>query len=147
MKRLLPLLFLAFIFTTSTQVNAQNPADWETYFENDTVKIEYTYQNCEYTEQFNNEFLIVKISNLTNNELIIEWKEELWYDDDCINCESGSDEFNKTVTIPENTTIEGDCLTPNALRIFSKFTEYLTDMPGINKITILTDFQLENLKY
>ena len=147
MSKILPTILLAFTSLISITLSASNPADWETYFENDTVKIEYKYQNCEYTEQFNNEFLIVKISNLTNSELILEWKEELWYDDNCINCESVSNEFNKTVTIQKNTTIEGDCLTPNALRIFSKFTEDLTDMPGIDKIIILTDFQLKNLKY
>jgi hypothetical protein len=42
--------------------------------------------------------------------------------------------------------LEGNCSENNALRVFSKFTEKLEDMPGIDKITTLTKFELENLK-
>ena len=146
MKRLLPLLFLAFIFTTSTQVNAQNPTEWETYFENDTLKIEYKYQNCEYTEQFNNEFVIFRISNLTDNPLTVEWNEQLWYDENCINCEQVSDEFRTNLLLKAKEILQGDCNPNDSLRIFKKFTEKLEDMPGVNKITDLTKFELTNLK-
>ena len=49
---------LIFITLISTTLSAANPAEWETYFENDSIKIEFAYQDCQYTEQFNSEFVI-----------------------------------------------------------------------------------------
>tara|TARA_B100000795_G_scaffold164844_1_gene123996 strand:+ start:194 stop:640 length:447 start_codon:yes stop_codon:yes gene_type:complete len=146
MKRFLPAITIAFITLISTTLSASNSADWETYFENDTVKIEFTYQNCEYTEQFNSEFVIFKISNHTNQNLTIQWEAQLWYDENCINCETDNNESRKQITIPASTSSEGKCNINNNLRIFSKFTERLEDMPGVNKINALTKFELTNLK-
>ena len=146
MKRFLPAITIAFITLISTTLSASNSADWETYFENDTVKIEFTYQNCEYTEQFNSEFVIFKISNHTNQNLTIQWEAQLWYDENCINCETDNNESRKQITIPATTTLEGKCNENNSLRIFSKFTLDLDKMPGVNKINALTKFELTNLK-
>jgi hypothetical protein len=44
------------------------------------------------------------------------------------------------------TSSEGKCNINNDLRIFSKFTSRIEDMPGINKINALTKFELTNLK-
>ena len=141
MKRILPAILIAFTLTSF----AQNPTEWEIYFENDTVKIEYTYQNCEYTEQFNSEYVVFKITNTTNQNITIDWQEQLWYDENCTNCELDSTEFRKEIKMSANHTISGDCKTSNNLRIFSKFTEKLEDMPGVNKIVALSKFELKNL--
>jgi len=141
MKRTLPAILIAFTLTSF----AQNPTEWEIYFENDTVKIEYTYQNCEYTEQFNSEYVVFKITNTINQNITIDWQEQLWYDENCTNCELDSTEFRKEIKMNANHTISGDCKTSNNLRIFSKFTEKLEDMPGVNKIVALSKFELKNL--
>jgi len=146
MKRFLHLITLIFIILISTTLSASNPTEWETYFENDSVKIEFTYQNCEYTEQFNSEFVIFKISNYTNQNLSIEWEDQLWYDENCINCETDNNESHKQVTIPATISSVGKCNINNDLRIFSKFTLDLDEMPGVNKINALTKFELTNLK-
>jgi len=145
MKRFIYPITLAFITLISTTLSASNPADWETYFENDSIKIEFAYQNCEYIEQFNSEFVIFKISNYTNQILTIEWEEQLWYDENCINCETDNNESRKQNTIPATTTLEGKCNENNTLRVFSKFTEKLEDMNGVNKIVALSKFELKNL--
>ena len=146
MKLFFHLITLIFITLISTTLSASNPADWETYFENDTVKIEYAYQNCEYTEQFNSEYVIFKISNHTSQNLIIEWQDQLWYDENCINCETNNAENRKQFSISASSSYEGKCNINNDLRIFSKFTSKLEDMPGVNKIITLTKFELTNLK-
>ena len=145
MKRFFYPITLAFITLISTTISASNPADWETYFENDSIKVEFAYQNCEYTEQFNSEFLIFKTSNYTNQILTIEWEEQLWYDENCINCETDNNESRKQIKIPANSTLVGKCNKNNSLRIFSKFTEKLEDMNGVNKIVALSKFDLKNL--
>ncbi len=145
MKLLKPVFISLLMLFSITLLTAQSSNDWTTYHEDNQVKIEYTYSNCEYIEQFNSEFLVIKISNYTNNEITINWKEELWYNNNCINCESDSDESNKQIIVAANTTIQGNCTNQNALRIFSKFTEDLAKMPGVDKIVSLTEFQLKNL--
>jgi len=146
MKRFFYLTTLAFITLISTTLSASNPADWETYFENDSIKIEFTYQNCEYIEQFNSEYVIFRITNHTNNNLTIQWEGQLWYDENCINCETNNSENRRQIIISATTSSEGKCNINNDLRIFSKFTSKLEDMPGINKINALTKFELTNLK-
>ena len=146
MKRFFYLTTLAFITLISTTLSASNPADWETYFENDSIKIEFTYQNCEYIEQFNSEYVIFRITNHTNNNLTIQWEGQLWYDENCINCETNNSENRRQIIILATTSSEGKCNINNDLRIFSKFTSKLEDMPGVNKIITLTKFELTNLK-
>ena len=146
MKRFFYPITLAFITLVSTTLSASNPADWETYFENDSIKIEFAYQNCEYIEQFNSEYVIFKITNYTNKNLTIQWEDQLWYDENCINCETNNAENRKQITILASSSSEGKCNINNNLRIFSKFTSNLEDMPGVNKINALTKFELTNLK-
>ena len=145
MKKIIYLTTLAFITLISTTLSASNPTDWETYFENDSIKIEFTYQNCEYSEQFNSEFVILKISNLSNTSLTIEWDQQLWHNNICSNCEQESAEFRTNQTIKAKEILQGDCGPYNYLRIFVKFSEELENMPGINKINALTKFELTNI--
>ena len=146
MKRFFFPISLAFITLVSTTLSASNPADWDTYFENNSIKIEFAYQNCEYIEQFNSEYVIFKITNYTNKNLTIQWEDQLWYDENCINCETNNAENRKRITILASSSSEGKCNINNNLRIFSKFTSKLEDMPGVNKINALTKFELTNLK-
>ena len=146
MKRFFYPLTLAFITLISSTLSASNPADWDTYFENNSIKIEFAYQNCEYIEQFNSEYVIFKITNYTNKNLTIQWEDQLWYDENCINCETNNAENRKQITILASSSSEGKCNINNNLRIFSKFTSKLEDMPGVNKINALTKFELTNLK-
>ena len=146
MKQFFYPISLAFIILVPTTLSASNLADWETYFENDSIKIEFAYQDCQYTEQFNSEFVIFKTSNFTNQILTIEWEEQLWYDENCINCETDNNENRKQITLLPNLTLEGKCNENNSLRIFSKFTLDLDKMPGVDKINALTKFELTNLK-
>ncbi len=146
MKRFFYPITLAFITLLSNTLLASNPVDWETYFENDSITIEFAYQNCEYIEQFNSEFVIFKITNYTSQNLTIEWEEQLWYDENCINCETDNNESRKRITIHSNSNLQGRCNENNSLSIFSKFTLDLDKMPGVNKINALTKFELTNLK-
>lgn len=146
MKRFLPIVFTIFLALNNLSLFGENPNNWTTYFENNEVKIEYLYQNCDYTEQFDSEYVIIKATNLTDKSITIEWKEELWYDEKCINCNQDSPEYITTLTLPANSTLQGECNKWSKLKLFSKFTEKLENMPGIDKISALTKFELKNIK-
>ena len=89
--------------------------------------------------------MILKIENLSNNKINIEWREELWYDDKCINCEQNREEFRTNIKMKKGEILIGDCMQINKLKIFSKFTEPLEEMPGVDAINKLTKFELKNI--
>ena len=138
------LLLFAFVLSSILgTLKAEN--NWEVYYENTQLKISFCQTQCDFDEQFDQEFVVFKIENLTSNTLLVQWDSKLWYDESCINCEQDSPEFRKKIRIESKKIIEGNCSTHNALRIFSKFTENLKDMPGVDKITTLTKFEFKNI--
>lgn len=146
MKNLTKYLLIAF-FSISSILNPEAYGNnWNVYYENAEVKISYQKQTCDLKNQFDQEFVLIKIENLTPNTISVEWDSKLWYDESCINCEQDNPEFRKEITIESNNTIIGNCFEHNSLRIFSRFTEKLEDMPGVDKIVRLTKFELKNLK-
>jgi len=137
-------LILSIIMSINS--HAESPNNWTTYYSDNDVKIEYQYTNCEYSDRFNQEFVILKMTNLTNNNLSISWINESWYDNKCVNCsENKTDEASNKVLIPANQVVSGDCYIQDNLRIFSKFSDRIEDMPGIKKIVELTKFKLKNI--
>ena len=145
MKRHLLLLSTAALLFSGVISYATNPTEWTTYYESNDITITFTYLNCEYLDQFSHEYLILRIHNTSNKDITIDWQEQLWYDNTCMNCEHDSPEFRKEIIVKAGETISGDCTTYNNLRIFSKFTERLENMPGVDKITTLTKFELKNV--
>ena len=100
-------LVLSLIFSMIT--HAESPNNWTIYYSDNDVKIEYKYTNCEYSDRFNQEFVILKITNLTNNNLSISWVNESWYDNKCINCsENRTDEALNEIFVPANQVIIGE---------------------------------------
>tara|TARA_B100000902_G_scaffold97111_1_gene99725 strand:+ start:434 stop:886 length:453 start_codon:yes stop_codon:yes gene_type:complete len=126
-------------------ISSTENKNFEVYFENDKIKIEYKLVNCEYADFFNQEFVIIQVTNKLNKKISVEWMEERWYDDNCNNCEQEDDEYRKKTIIDANETVLGECNFHSNLKIFSKFTDKLKDMPGVKKITTLTKFELKNI--
>lgn len=140
-------IFLLLITTLflSFSVRAENPNNWITYYDDASILIEYQYQNCEY-DRFDEEKIILKITNKVNKDILLSFKEELWYDEKCINCNlENENEFFKSINLLANEVKSGTCERNDRLTIFSKFTEKLVDMPGVNKIVELTKFELKKI--
>jgi hypothetical protein len=107
--------------------------------------IAYQKETCDFDNQFDQEFIFLKIENLTSHAILHQWDSKLWYDESCINCEQDSPEFRKEIRIESGKTMEGNCSEHNALRIFSRFTENLENMPGVDKITTLIKHKFKNI--
>ena len=147
--------FLLLFLCTSTFLFAQDPNDqWVTYLENEKIKIEYQYVDCNYKEQnlansggFNTEYVMLKLTNIYSSKIYIDWGLELWYDNVCYTCEQeGSENRIIPIQLNVNEILTGGCITNNSnLRIFSKFTEELEAMPGVSKIVELTKFKINNI--
>jgi hypothetical protein len=138
-------LFLFSILFANSIFSQSN--DWELYYSDNQIKIEYTYQNCEYTEQFNSEYVVFKITNTTNQNITVEWQEQLWYDDICSNCEQDNIESRKIINLEAEERLEGECNINSNLKIFSKFLDKIEDLPilGVKKIATLSRFELKNI--
>lgn len=146
MPRFLIILIL-FLFSYNNHIKAENnDSEWIIYFENEEIIIEYTKMNCEYEDFFNQEFVIIQLTNKTNKKISVSWKEEIWYDNNCHNCEQDDKEFRKLTILNTNEILIGKCNFHSNLKIFSKFSEKLEDMPGVNKIMSLTNFELKNIQ-
>ena len=145
MKRLTKIFLIIILLSSSILGAAEAGNNWEIYYENTQLKISFHTIECNFDNQFDQELVVFKIENLTSNTLLVQWDSKLWYDESCINCEQDSPEFRKEIRIESKKTLEGNCSTHNALRIFSKFTENLKDMPGVDKITTLTKFEFKNI--
>ena len=139
-------ILLVILLLFSLNIYAGGPNDWTTYHSDNDIKIEYQYTNCEYQEFFNQEFVILQITNYTNKDLTVKWNNETWYDKKCINCsDKANDEAKNEIFVKANDIALGNCSDQNSLRIFSKFSEKIEDMPGIKKIVKLTKFKLKNI--
>ena len=146
MKELTKFLLIISVCLSSIFTSAMNKTNWEIYYEDTKVKISYQKQDCDLNNQFDQEFVFLKIENLSSQSVTLQWDEKIWFDESCINCEQDSPEFRKVISIESGGILEGNCKEHNALRIFSKFTEKLEDMPGVDKIIKLTKFELRNIK-
>tara|TARA_B110000003_G_C16548446_1_gene495621 strand:- start:213 stop:659 length:447 start_codon:yes stop_codon:yes gene_type:complete len=146
MQKTFTSVIVATLLLLNLNLFGAKPYEWQTYMQNDSIMIEYVYQNCEYLEQFNSEYVLLKITNITNQDIIVKWEENLWIENKCINCETISSENRKQAKILAKSAKIGECNKNNSLRIFSKFTEDLEKMPGINSIISLSKFELVNIE-
>ncbi len=146
MNKLTKFLLIISFSLSSVFAPGMKKNNWETYYENTKVKISYQKQECNFNNQFDQEFVFLKIENLSSQAVILKWDEKIWYEESCVNCEQDSPEFRKEIRIESGRILEGNCMEHNKLRIFSKFAEKLEDMPGVDKIIKLTKFELRNIK-
>ena len=131
MNKLTKNFLIITIFLSSILGTAKAGNNWEVYYEDTQLKISFCQIQCDLDNQFNQEFVVLKIENLTSNTLLVQWDSKIWFDESCINCEQDSPEFRKEIRIESKKIMEGNCSEHNALRIFSRFTDNLEDMPGV----------------
>jgi len=146
MNQLITIFITFFYLIPSITIANTEENIWDIYYSDSQIVISTTKIPCEYNYKFNQELIIIKIQNITSNDLLVEWDNKLWYDESCVNCEKDNIEFKNKIKIESGNEIIGNCSENNNLRIFSKFTENIEDMPGVTKITELTKFKFENIK-
>ena len=130
-------IFIACLALIPIMVFSQE--NWKSYFKNESVTIEYLYEEC-HNEQngSHKQYVLLRISNISDKALEIKFTKEFWYDDKCTNCNSNSPEHQAILKLKPNSIDEGSCGTSNtALKIFSKFLDM--------KKSQLTRFELKNI--
>lgn len=142
MKKKPIIILTAFFCLLTLNVISSEPDTWKIYFENNTVKIEYTYENCDFSSTAKQEVIIFRISNLSNKEITLNYETQIWHNEKKIDTSKNLDEFLKTVKLKENETIITNCENQwKEHTIFSGFVDNETN----EKYISLTKFELTNI--
>lgn len=150
MKYFKLLLFVAFCISSS-QLKAQNVSrekidftvkSWTSYLQNDQVAIDYKFAACSQEIGYNQQKLLLRITNTGSEAITISWHTILEYNGECKTC-NYPDEYGYSITIQPNETVEGDCSLEyrHELTFFSKFVDQrYKGVPAE-----LTGFEMRNL--
>lgn len=140
--------FLIILFSICITFSATGiESNWQIIHENDEVIIETKNYNCDLSDAYDQEFVFLKITNLTESIVTLKYSLKLWYDNECINCDSNKPEYEKLFKLNPKETITSNCYERlNQSKIFVKFSMPLEKMPGVNKIVKLTNFEINNIR-
>lgn len=116
--------------------------DWTVLTVKDDVKVEYKIESCYPSMGYDQNKLLLRLSNTSDSEVNVQWHALLEYDGKCKTC-SYPEEYTYSIMVPANGVVEGDCTFDSnvALEYFSKFID--KDYTG--KPVQLTGFELFNL--
>ena len=142
MKKKLNILFL-FTLISFFYISASSHKDWKTYLENENIKIEYTYEICDFSSTASQELVVFRFTNLKSQKIQVSYDVKIW-NDSCLNCEQDSEEFRKNIYLKENEIFYSDgCKAETKdYNIFSGFVHN----ESFEKYTSLTKFELKNLR-
>ena len=137
LKTLFSILFIGLFTNTFSQSN-----EWTIYYENEKISIETKYQICEFSSTANQEIIVFRFTNLTNDILTLEYDTELSYGEQIVNTEQNGEESRKKIKINKNEIIVTNCDSKwNEFNIFSAFIENKNKQ----KYIYLSQFELKNI--
>lgn len=132
----------SFSFGQKQEGIVPRPVEWATFFENEFVRIDYKYANCDQvSEGIHKEEVYLQFTNKTDQVLSLKWALELHYGKKCFNCDGTNDEMKFAIDLSPNETIAGACSGKSIpqLTIFSKHLDFESSM-------ILSDFKIKDLQ-
>ena len=116
--------------------------NWEEYYSDNQIKIEYNYMICDFSSTANQELIVFRFTNLSENNITLNYETQIWYDGKEINTEHNSDEFRKTINLDNNEIITTNC--ENQWKEYSIFSAFVHNETN-EKYVSLTKFELTNI--
>lgn len=116
--------------------------NWVNYLTHDALTIDYQVVECDPEIGFDSEYVLFRLTNLTEDELRIDWHSIKEFNSVCITCDR-KDEYTASIFVRPNQVKEGDCSIyskENQLKFFSKFTDENAKLKDE-----LTSFKLQDL--
>ncbi|MCB0410267.1 MAG: hypothetical protein KDD29_08610, partial [Flavobacteriales bacterium] len=104
MKNYISLLgFLLLSFALKAQT-------WEIIASDEDYKIEKQHIVCRSNQGFEYDYIVLRFTNLTSQNVSLSFNFEEWYNDVCKSCQEGTDESRiRSVQLAPNEVLEGDC--------------------------------------
>lgn len=115
--------------------------DWVLIENQVNYRVEYRIADClDPVNGMDKREVYLKFTNLSSNQLTLNWEYDVSYDGQCVNCDGENDELKFTIALPPNGSFEGTCGDDNAnhLRIFAEFL----NIEGVRK---MTSFHVKNI--
>ena len=135
----LPLFLFSILFVNSLFSQSNN---WELYYSDNEIRIEYNYMICDFSSTASKEMIIFRFTNLSEEEITLNYETEIWHDSVKINTEQNADEFRKTINLNSKQIITINCENQwKEHAIFSAFVHNETS----EKYVSLTKFELTNI--
>ena len=134
-------LFCGFLLFSNTVFSQDN--SWEEYFTDNNIKIEFNYQVCDFSSTASQELLVFRFTNLTNNNITLDYTTELSNNSTEVDTELNIDEFRKTIRLEAHETLSSSCEN-NDMKQFTIFSSFIHNTTGEKYVT-LTRFELTNI--
>jgi len=134
-------LFCGFLLFSNTVFSQNN--SWEEYFTDNNIKIEFNYQVCDFSSTASQELLVFRFTNLTNNNITLDYTTELSNNSTEVDTELNIDEFRKTIRLEAHETLSSSCEN-NDMKQFTIFSSFIHNTTGEKYVT-LTRFELTNI--
>ncbi len=133
-------LFLFSILFVKSLFSQSN--NWELYYDDDKIKIEYNYMICDFSSTASKEMIIFRFTNLSEEEITLNYETEIWNDSIKINTEQNEDEFRKTINLKSKQIITTNC--ENQWKEYAIFSAFVHNETS-EKYVSLTKFELTNI--
>lgn len=139
---LLALTFLVWsctVFSQSKIPVESLTTDWSLFQEVKGVKFYAKKEIFSSPGRLDLDYIVLKLENITNKELKISYNLAVYYNLGCNGC--NSDEYNKTFTVPANSSIEGKMIDGNS-PVAMPLTDpnlkngWIAEFASIEKLTI-----------
>lgn len=114
---------------------------WTHLTTQDGIEINYKYSDCVFPKfNWQQRWVLLQMVNTTSQTKTVSWDYHLYYNGNCKTCNDPYGEYNRTLVIDGNQTMEAECMleTDRRLTVFVKFN----DKPNTEE---LTQFDLANL--
>lgn len=133
-KNLLTLTFALLCIYASAQETSSS--DWKAIVSNDQVTVFSTVSACSDSPNgIDKNEVVIRVVNKTNQEVTLTLEYSMTYGDKCYNCDGGNSEFQHTIVVPANGSVEGQCYQEGR-----KALSFLHSFININNPTRLTDY-------
>ena len=131
--------FLLSFFLAAFNTQAKEPGF--VYFENNQIRITQQPEDChDEANGTHRQYIFLQFENLTDKPIIVSFKKELWYNEQCTTCEKTSAEHLMNISLAPKETKAGSCEKREpAFSVFSKMLDKTTN-------SALTTFELKNIQ-
>lgn len=116
---------------------------WEIIESSNEYKIEKQHIVCNSNQGFEYDYVVLRFTNLTSENVSLSFNFEEWYNGECRTCQNGDLGTLRTLNLAPNEVKEGNCSSRDFLKIFhhsitihpNAFVGELTDLK-INRIVL-----------
>ncbi|MDG1334405.1 MAG: hypothetical protein P8P74_18875 [Crocinitomicaceae bacterium] len=131
-------------FDAISPINVEPTEEWQEYATVDDVRIEYKRKKCSPGTEREQNLILFRYTNLSNDVKTVSWIVKIWRNDYCVNCNAiANPEYGHTITLQPNEALEADGTTKTDKRIYI-FDNFIKLVPGMQEQR-LTNFELFDL--